>query len=86
MWDFLSSPEAKAVIYVAALVIMTVVGWYVVASFRDSIRSKVGTHEHLTFFRNLVHRGELSEDDFRNIKSQLGSRLRDEGDDNGKQG
>lgn len=78
MWQFLQTPAAQGVIWVAVALTLSVIAFYVVRNFRDQIEDDGGTSEHLTKFREMEQEGVLSDAEFRTIKTVLGSRLRDD--------
>ena len=79
MREFLSTTHAQAVIWGSVLLILLIAGAYVVKFFRDrDAKSEVSANELLCRFRELQEKGELSQTEFRDIKSLLGPRLRAE--------
>jgi uncharacterized membrane protein len=79
MQEFLSTPLAKAVISVAILLVMLAVGYYLVRRFRDRIDDdRQTTSDLLTNFREMHHEGDISEAEFRTIKTVLGQKLQEE--------
>ena len=76
MREFLSTTTAQAVIWGSVLLILLVAGAYVVRFFRDrDVKSQVSASELLSRFRELHEKGDLSQSEFRHIKSALGIRL-----------
>ena len=72
MLEFLTTPVAQAVIFMAVLMMMSVVGYYVVRRFRDQSGQDVPTREELLCnYREMHVRGELSPGEFRDIKTVL---------------
>ena len=79
MLEFLRTPVAQAVIAVAMLAILSMVGYYIVLRFRDgSGDDKPGTSEWLTNYRELHRQGDISDAEYRTIKSVLGDKLQRE--------
>jgi len=87
MWKFLTTTPAQVVLWSAVLLILLVVAWYVVQRFRDPAGQDVQQpNELLTNFREMHHEGDINESEFRNIKTSLGGKLRDELSDTGDTG
>ena len=79
MLEFLSTPPAQAVLSLAVLLVMLAVGSYIVKSFRDRIgEDRQGTSDWLTNFREMHQEGDITEAEFRTIKTVLGSKLQEE--------
>jgi uncharacterized membrane protein len=79
MQEFLSTPLAKAVISVAILLVILAVAYYLVRRFRDRIDDdRQTTSDWLTNFREMHHEGDISEAEFRTIKTVLGQKLQEE--------
>ncbi len=79
MLEFLSTPLAKEVISVAILLIILAVGYYLVRRFRECIDDDRQTaNDWLTNFREMHHEGDISEAEFRTIKTVLGQKLQEE--------
>ncbi len=79
MQDFLSTSLAKAVISVAFLLVMLAVGYYLMRRFRDrSDDDRQTTSDWLTNFREMHHEGDITESEFRTIKTVLGQKLHEE--------
>ena len=82
MQEFLTTPTAKAVIWVAVLLIVMAVGYYLVRRFRDRADDDRQTaSELLTNFREMHQEGDISETEFRTIKTVLGEKLQEELDE-----
>ena len=71
MIEFVQTPQARLVIWLGILAILSVIGIYVVRRFRDSTEQSETSSSMLTKFREMRHRGELSETEFRDIKTIL---------------
>ena len=79
MQEFLSTTTAKAVLWVSVLLIVLAVGYYVMRRFRDRIDDDRQTaNDLLTNFREMHHEGDISELEFRTIKTVLGQKLHEE--------
>jgi hypothetical protein len=77
----------RLVLWVAILAVLLAVAYYV----GEKIRPKPAKKEHkasqwLSNFRELHSQGELSDEEFRTIKTNLAAQLQDELSDNGKEG
>ncbi len=82
MWEFLRTTPAQAVIWVTVLLVLAAVGIYIVFHFRrGKAERNISANEMLTGFRQLHDGGELTPNEFRKIKSVLGTKLQDEMDD-----
>lgn len=70
---------AGYVLNAAYIAIAVAVGFYLIAKIRDAFRqSEQTTSVLLDNFRDLHTSGQLSDEEYRNIKSKLAARLRDE--------
>lgn len=79
MKEFLFTTAAQAVIWTTVLLILVVLGWYVAGRFRDRIEdNQPSANELLTNFRDLHHRGDINDSEFRTIKTVLGAKLQEE--------
>lgn len=87
MWEFLATPPAKAIISGAVLAALLVVGYYIVRSFRDRIDdNEQPLDKVLTNFREMHHEGEISDGEFRDIKTLMGAQLQSQIEDDGESG
>jgi len=87
MLEFLSSSLSRAIILFTAMAGLISLGAYIVANWRGAInQDTVGPSELLTNFRELHAKGELSDEEFRTIRSKLGSELQQELRDSDKTG
>lgn len=78
-YDLGSIPNGWIVVYGAAAIILTIVGFYVIGKFRHGFRqSEQQSSQLLDNFRELHTRGQLSDEEYRNIKSKLAAKIRDE--------
>jgi hypothetical protein len=60
-----------------ALALLAAVGGYLIRHFRDHGRNPTSEdHDLMTNFREMHARGELSDEEYRTIKSKLSSKLR----------
>ena len=78
MRQFLLTPSAQAVIWVAVALTLSVIAWYVVRKFRGRIEDDGSTSDHITKFREMEQRGVLSDSEFRTIKTVIGSHVHDD--------
>lgn len=87
-WDrFWQSGPEWLVLLIAALAILVAVAWYVIGKIRPkSIQKERWANECLSKFRESHSRGELSDEEFRTIKTNLEARLENELNDNGEKG
>jgi hypothetical protein len=76
MAEFLSSPLASIVILAAVAAALAAGGIYVIGRVRaDMNRKEPAASEWLTKFEELHGRGELSDEEYRTIKSVLAARF-----------
>ena len=67
------------VLWVAVLAMATAVCVYLIGKFRGTYReSDQGSTNLLTNFRELHSQGELSDEEYRNIKAKLATRIREQ--------
>jgi len=80
MKEFLLSAPAQAVIWITALLILCSAGIYIVKLVREHTEgdAELSASDMLTGFRDLHDVGEISQTEFKRIKSVLGDRLHDE--------
>jgi uncharacterized membrane protein len=79
MQEILTLPAAISVLWIAILLIMLAVGYYLVRRFRDrSDDDRQTASDLLTNFREMHQEGDISETEFRTIKTVLGRKLQDE--------
>ena len=87
MWNYLSSPMAQLVLWGAGLAALVAVGVYVVGKVRPADQpERQSASELLSEFREMYEQGELTDEEFRTIKSKLNQRLQRELNDNGRAG
>ena len=78
---------AQLILSVAIVAIAVTLGVYVIGRVRKSSRESTPTaSDHLTNFRELHSQGELSDEEFRTIKSMLAERMQRELTDNNRKG
>ena len=79
MKQFLLSTPAQVVIWLTVLVILVAIGGYIVGRFRGrSVQERLSANDMLTNFREMHHRGDIADTEFRNIKTVLGTKLQAE--------
>ena len=79
MGKWLGTPGAEFVAWLALLAILIAIGYYVIGKIRaESVQQEPGASELLSKFRDLHSQGDLSETEFRTIKSTLAARLQNE--------
>ena len=87
MVEFLRTPLAQLVIWTAGLTVLTVVGYYVARRFRDRTGDDQPTaNDLLTNYREMHREGDISDVEYRTIKTVLGARLQQELKDSGEKG
>jgi uncharacterized membrane protein len=85
--EFLQEPLPRSIVWLVATGILILVGYYVVHVVRKGMQQRSeGAVELLTNFRELHSQGELTDDEFRTIKTKLGLRLRGEVKNSEKEG
>ncbi len=77
MLDFLRTNEAQAVILISILLIISAVGLYLVARFRDQNKGEETANKLLVKFGEMHDRGELSRAEYRTIKAMLADQLQE---------
>ena len=76
MLDFLRSTPAQATIWGTVLIVLCLVGVFVVKRFRDRAdRGGPSPSDLLSEFRELREDGDISPQEFQQIKSVLGTKL-----------
>ncbi len=76
MTEFLQTPQARLVISLAILAILSIIGLYFVRRFRGESEDAETSSTMLTKFREMRHRGVLSDTEFREIKTLLAEDIR----------
>jgi len=81
-----SSPQ-ELVLWTAILAVVAAVAVYVIGKVRgETVQQEPGASELLSKFRELHSRGELSDAEFRTIKTTLAAKLQEELKDDGESG
>ena len=81
-----SGPE-WLLLWLAVLAVLVTVAWYVIGKIRPkSIQKERKANEWLSKFRESHSKGELTDEEFRTIKTTLTSQLQDELSDNDETG
>jgi hypothetical protein len=79
MLEFLRTPTAQAVIAVAVLAALSMVGYYVVLRFRGRTgEDRQSASDWLSSYRELHQQGDISDAEYRTIKTVLGDKLQKE--------
>jgi hypothetical protein len=87
MADWLNCPEAELVIGLAVIAAMVAVGVYVSKKIRaESVQQEPTASDLLSKFRDLHSQGDLSDLEFRTIRTTLAARLTEELKDNDETG
>lgn len=91
MWSGIKEAFGTAggqlVFWTAILAVLLFVAKYVLGKTRPaSVQDEPDPHEMLSKFRELHAKGELSDAEFRTIKTTLGARLKEKVKDNGETG
>ena len=74
--EFLLQPTPQVVIRSTVLVIVILTSIYVVKKFRGRIDEDMpGPIEHMSFFREIYDEGDITETEFRTIKTVLSEQL-----------
>lgn len=85
--DFFQTPLARAVVVLAAVAMVVTVGAYLAWRVRAwYLKEPAGGNELLTNFRELHSKGELSDEEYRTIKSMLADRMQQELTNKAKEG
>lgn len=87
MEDFLTGPVQELILWMALGAILVTVAAYVIGKIRtEPAQKEPGASELMSKFRELRSKGQLSEEEFRTIKTTLADRLQEELKDNGEKG
>jgi uncharacterized membrane protein len=79
MGEWLDIPGSELVGWVALLAILVAIAYYVIGKIRaESVQQEPEASELLSKFRDLHSQGDLSETEFRTIRTTLAARLQDE--------
>ena len=77
----------EAVLWIAILAILATLAFYVIGKIRPgTVQKEPKARQWLSKFHELHSRGELSDEEFRTIKTTLETQLQDELNDNGEKG
>jgi uncharacterized membrane protein len=87
MGPFWEADLERLVIGLAILAVLVVVAWYVVGKIRPkTVQKERSASQWLSKCRDLHTQGELSDEEFRTIKTTLATQLQDELNGNGEKG
>jgi hypothetical protein len=79
LWEFLQTPLARLVLAGTALAVLALIAWWFIKGMREEMQDEgPSAGDLLDQFRDLRDQGELSPEEFKKIKSRLGSQLREE--------
>ena len=79
MSDFLARPITQVVLWMAALMVLMAIGYSIVRRFRDRIDEDVqDPNEWLDNFREMHAEGDISEGEFRKVKTVLDEKVQQE--------
>ena len=85
--DIFEDPIAQVVLWAALGGIAVAVAVYVIGKIRsESVQQEPGPSELMSKFRELHAKGELTDAEFRTIKTTLAARFQEELKDNGETG
>jgi uncharacterized membrane protein len=85
--EFFSQPTANLIILIAITAALIAVGVYLILKVRSWQEVEQPTASSLlTNFRELHHEGDLSDEEYRTIKSVLAEKLQEELKDNAEKG
>lgn len=77
--DFLNNALVQMFIWSTVAVLVFAGGLYLIVKVRSSLRDETsGSSEMINNFRELHDRGELSDEEYRTIKTMLATRLQQE--------
>ena len=77
--DFLNNVMVQVLIWTTLAVVVFGGGLYLIVKVRSSLRDETsGSHELINNFRELHDQGELSDEEYRTIKTMLATRLQQE--------
>jgi uncharacterized membrane protein len=86
-FDLLSDPIAKIVLWATLGAVAIAVAVYILGKIRsEAVQQEPGPNELMSKFRELHAKGELSDEEFRTIKTTLAARFQDELKDTGETG
>lgn len=87
-WDRLWSSQPESLVFwLSILAVLIAVAFYCIMKIRPkALQNEPQASELLSKFRDLHSEGELSDEEFRTIKTTLAAQLQKELNDNGKTG
>jgi uncharacterized membrane protein len=84
---FLQTKEAQIVLALTGMTMVVLVGYYIVSKVRSNLHDQeTPPTEMISNFRELHSQGELSDEEYRTIKTMLGARLQAELKEKEKEG
>ena len=87
MERFWEADSESLVLWMAVLAILVAIAWYLIGKIRPkSVQKERSASEWLSKCRESHFRGELSDEEFRTIKTNLATQLQEELNDNGDKG
>ena len=87
MTEILQTPAASLALWLTVGAILLALGLYAVSKVRESSGEKrAGANELLSNFRELHSQGELSDDEYRTIKTMIAVRVQQELKEKGNEG
>ena len=79
MWDFLTGPVAQVVLWVVALLVLMAIAYYALGRYRDRIgEDEQGPNEWLHNFREMHAGGDISDGEFRKVRTALDENVQNE--------
>lgn len=78
MLELLRSPIAQVIVLSTFVLIATTIAWSLLRSYRNREDNDIVASDQLAIFREMRQRGQLSDTEFRSIKTTLGAKLREE--------
>lgn len=79
MWEFLQTPTAQVIISLAVLAVLVVLGVYIVLRFRGfSDEDRHTSQDTYTNFREMYEQGDISDAEFRKVKTALGKQIEED--------
>ena len=79
MWDFLSNPYGQITVWGGVGVVLVALAVYLIRRFpKGAEGDKPPTSDMMDAMRDLHVRGQLSDDEYRSIKTKLAARLKAE--------
>jgi hypothetical protein len=73
MIEFIKSSVGQSVIWTTVLVALSIMAFYVVLKFRDhTVNDRQSSNEMFSNLREMREQGEITEAEFRTIKTKLG--------------